>query len=43
MSLKLRRGFKMASSPPLDPLIMIIGPTGTGKSKVSNFTCFLVT
>ncbi|KIW70855.1 tRNA dimethylallyltransferase [Phialophora macrospora] len=35
MSLLLRRGLKMASSPPKDPLIMIIGATGTGKSKLA--------
>ncbi|KIW27478.1 tRNA dimethylallyltransferase [Cladophialophora immunda] len=35
MSLALRRGLKMASSPPKLPLIMIIGATGTGKSKLA--------
>lgn len=34
MSLIFRRAFKMAAAAPKEPVVMIIGATGTGKSKV---------
>jgi hypothetical protein len=38
MSLFFKRGVVMALHPPKDPLIAIIGATGTGKSKVLLFS-----
>lgn len=34
MSLICRRGLKMMSQVPKEPLVVVIGSTGTGKSKV---------
>jgi len=41
MSLILRRGLKMMSKAPKEPLVVVIGSTGTGKSKVTTSNLLL--